>query len=168
MSREAHEAAGRALGAIGVGILTVSDSRTPASDPGGDLASSLARDAGHRVVARALVRDDPPAIQAALRQWIDEQVDLVVTTGGTGLARRDVSPEAVRPLLDRELAGFAAAFAVLSLQAVGPAGLVGRALMGVCRRTLVAVLPGSPDAVRLAMTRLVLPLAPHALHELRR
>lgn len=168
MTDPGHSLDDDAAARAGVGILTVSDTRTAETDRGGDLAAALAAEAGHAVVRRALVPDDERRIAETLRQWIDLGLDLVITTGGTGIMRRDVTPEAVRPLLDRELPGFSAALALLSLEDVGPRALLGRALMGAAGRTLVAVLPGSPPAVRLAMTRLILPLVPHALRELRR
>jgi len=154
-------------------VITVSDTRRPGSDEGGDLMARLLEEAGHRVVARHWVRDEIHAIRGALRESLDRPgVDAVLLTGGTGIAPRDVTPEAVRPLLDRELPGFAEIFRMLSYHEVGPAGMLSRALAGTAAGAggacFVACLPGSPNGVRLAVERLILPEIRHIVDQLRR
>jgi molybdenum cofactor biosynthesis protein B len=154
---------------LGWAILTVSSSRGPAEDRGGDrLAAGLAA-AGHASVRRRLVRDDAEAIAAAMRELLDEDgVDVVVVTGGTGVSPSDVTPDAVAPLLERTLDGFGELFRSLSFAEVGPAALLSRALGGVARGRAVFVLPGSPAAAALGLERLILPVAGHLVGQLRR
>jgi molybdenum cofactor biosynthesis protein B len=147
-------------------IVTVSDSRSPATDTGGDLAERLVRAAGHDLRSRSLVRDETAAIVAALDAATG--VDVVVFTGGTGLAPRDVTPDALLPRLDRVLPGFGELFRMLSFQEVGGAAMASRAEAGVSAGRLVFLLPGSPKAVGLAMERLVLPEASHLVGQMRR
>lgn len=154
-----HELPKRALG---FAILTVSDTRTAATDAGGDLAEKLARAAGHRVGSRAIAKDDVEAIRGAVRDALArDDVDAVVVTGGTGVSSRDVTPEALQPFFAKRLPGFGEAFRRLSFDEVGPAGLLSRADAGVSQGKPIFLLPGSPNGVRLAMERLVLPIAAH-------
>jgi molybdenum cofactor biosynthesis protein B len=163
----AHEAS--APRQLGWGVLTVSSSRTLADDGGGQRLVALLGEAGHRQVRRDLVPDDAAAISAAVAALLeDEAVDVVVTTGGTGVSPSDVTPEAVAPLLERPLDGFGELFRSLSFAEVGAAALLSRAIAGVAGRKAVFVLPGSPAAVELAMRRLVLPVAAHLVGQLRR
>ena len=150
-------------------VLTVSDSRTEASDGGGQLIVRRLEKRGHRVVARGLVRDDPERIDAALRAFLEEhRPDLIVTTGGTGIARRDTTIEVVERLLDKRLDGFGALSRMLSWTQVGSAAMLSRAVGGLAGETVVFALPGSPNAVQLALDRLILPELPHLLWERRR
>ena len=150
-------------------VITVSDTRTPETDTGGDLASRLLEEDGHQVVGRRIVPDEVDAIRGAVCQALDNPaVEAVILTGGTGIAPRDRTPEAVRPLLDRELPGFGELFRMLSYQQVGAAALLSRAFAGAAGRRFVACLPGSPKAVALAMERLILPEIRHILSELSR
>ena len=142
-------------------IVTASDSRSAGTDASGDLLERLAREAGHDVTRRDHVRDDADAIRGAVEAALAGPAQVVLVTGGTGVAPRDVTPEAVRPLLEKELPGFGELFRMLSWQEVGSAALASRAFAGVARGRLVFALPGSPKACRLAMERLVLPEAPH-------
>jgi len=133
-SHEAHrrEAADRAKRrAIRCAVLTVSDTRTPATDQGGDLVQRLLEEAGHAVAARDLVRDEPDMIRRRLEQWLaDAAVDVILTTGGTGIARRDTTIEVVRGLLTTELEGFGELFRMLSYQRIGAAAMLSRAVAG--------------------------------------
>jgi molybdenum cofactor biosynthesis protein B len=152
-----HAAARR----VRFGLLTVSDSRTPATDEGGALLAKLAEEAGHAVVARALVPDEAIEIRRAVEAMLGSDAEILVTTGGTGVARRDVTVDAVAPLFERALPGFGEIFRALSYSSVGSAAMMSRAEAGVARGKAIFLLPGSPDACRLAMERLILPEAAH-------
>jgi molybdopterin adenylyltransferase len=164
-----HAHAARAPRPAGCAVITCSDTRGPGSDPGGDLLVSLLVRGGHTVCRRAWSHDRVAGIRAAVRAALrDDAVDLVVLTGGTGLAPRDVSPEAVRPLIERELPGFGERFRALSVRQVGEAAWLSRALAGVANGRLVVVLPGAPDAIALGVDSLLLPELGHALRLLGR
>ncbi len=140
---------GRAFAPLNIAVLTVSDSRTPADDTSGDTLAERAAAAGHAVVARAIVRDDAAAIAARVRDWIaDPGIDVVLTTGGTGVTGRDVTPEALEPLLDKPIPGFGELFRLLSYQKIGTSTIQSRALAGVAGGTYVFALPGSTGACR--------------------
>lgn len=144
--------------AVSVALLTVSDTRTLETDRSGAAMAEALRHAGHEVVARILVADDLTAIRSQVQQWMaDPAVQVIITTGGTGITRRDVTPEAIEPLITKRLDGFGELFRMLSYQEIGPATLQSRALGAVCGSTPVFVLPGSTNAVELAMTRILLP-----------
>jgi molybdenum cofactor biosynthesis protein B len=154
---------------LGFGVLTVSSSRAVADDRSGDAIEASLRREGHRLVERRLVEDDVPAIRASVEELLDhDEVDVVVVTGGTGLSPRDLTPEAVAPLLDRVVDGFGELFRSLSFQEVGSAAMLSRAVAGVVGGKAVFVLPGSPGAVTLGMERLILPEAGHLLGQARR
>ena len=154
---------------LGWAVLTVSTSRGPAQDASGDRLAALLAAAGHPRVERRLVGDDAVAIAAAVGELLGmEGVDLIVVTGGTGVSPSDVTPEAVAPLLERPLDGFGELFRALSFEQVGPAALLSRALAGVARGRAVFVLPGSPAAAELGLSRLILPVAGHLVGQLRR
>ena len=141
-------------------VITVSDTRTLDDDTGGALLVELLEGAGHPVVGRAVVPDDVDAIQQALDEAImRDDVAAVFLTGGTGIAPRDVTPEAVMPVLDRVIPGFGELFRMLSHEEIGPAALLSRALAGTVRGRLVAAL------IRLAMERLLLPELCHVAGE---
>lgn len=147
-------------------VLTVSDSRTLETDTGGALVAELLADAGHPVTGRAVVRDEPVEIVAAVRESLaDTDVGALVLTGGTGMAPRDVTPDCVEPLLDRVSPGFGELFRMLSYAEIGSAALLSRALAGIAQGKPVFVLPGSRGAVRLALEKLVLPEIGHLASE---
>jgi molybdenum cofactor biosynthesis protein B len=134
---------------VRVAILTISDSRALADDKSGDLLSRSLSEAGHIVADRRLVRDEIPEIQAAVKGWIaDPMVDAVITTGGTGLTGRDITPEAVRPLLEKEMDGFQVVIHMISFQKIGTSTVQSRSLAGVANATYIFCLPGSPGACR--------------------
>jgi len=134
---------------VRIAILTVSDTRDEESDTSGPLLAERARREGHVVAAHAIVRDDIGAIQAQVRDWIaDSSVDVVLATGGTGLTGRDVTPEALRPLFDKEIEGFAVVWHMLSYQSVGLSTLQSRACAGVTRGKFIFALPGSNGACK--------------------
>ncbi|MGE0023546.1 MAG: molybdenum cofactor biosynthesis protein B [Hyphomicrobium sp.] len=132
-----------------IAILTMSDTRTAAEDRSGDALASLATEAGHTVAARALLKDDADAIRAKVAAWIEDAgVDVVITTGGTGFTGRDVTPEAVKPLFEKEIDGFAILFHQLSYASVGTSTIQSRACGGISRGTLIFCLPGSTGACK--------------------
>jgi molybdenum cofactor biosynthesis protein B len=140
-----------------IAVLTVSDTRGPENDSSGDSVAERLVQAGHRIFARHIVRDEIEAIRDQFRLWIaDPAVDVVISTGGTGLAARDVTPEALAPLKTREIPGFGELFRMLSFRAIGSSTLQSRAEAAICDETPVFVLPGSPSAVALAMDEIVL------------
>ena len=141
-----------------VAILTVSDTRTRANDTSGDLIQERLEAAGHKVAARAVLKDDIEALRTQVRAWIaDKNVDAVITTGGTGLTRRDVTVEALTPLLTKHIPGFGELFRWLSFEEIGTATIESRAFAGVAEDTLVFCLPGSTGACRLGLDKIILP-----------
>ena len=134
---------------VNIAVLTVSDTRTSANDTSGDaLAERIAR-AGHRVAARAIERDDADLLEKLLRGWIaDPSIDVVITTGGTGITGRDVTPEALEPLFDKRIDGFSVVFHLVSYQSVGLSTLQSRATAGLIKGVFVFCLPGSNGAVK--------------------
>jgi molybdopterin adenylyltransferase len=149
-------------------VLTCSDSRAQADDVSGRALREGLEAAGHAVVGQTVVRDEPDAIREAVERGLTAGARAVLITGGTGITRRDQTVEAIRPLLDREIPGFGELFRMLSFQEIGSAAWLSRALAGTVRGALVFVLPGSPNAVRLALDRLILPELGHAVRELSR
>lgn len=141
-----------------VAVLTVSDTRTAEDDRSGGVAVELLEDAGHEIAGREIVRDEVDEIRAALSRWIATgAVDVVVTTGGTGVTARDVTPEAMAPLVSKPIPGFGELFRWLSYGDIGAATIQSRAEAAVCSGTLVFLLPGSPRAVTFAMEKILLP-----------
>lgn len=146
----------------------MSDTRTPATDKGGTAASEILERAGHRVVGRAILPDDPRRLAPFARRVLARgDVDALVATGGTGIAPRDRTVEALSPLFEKRLDGFGEVFRMLSYREVGVPGLLSRAAAGTVRGKVVFLLPGSEGAVRLGVRRLVVPLLPHAVGLLR-
>ncbi len=139
----------RAFVPIRIALLTMSDTRSAVDDKSGNLLVELVTAAGHDVAGRALVHDDVGAIRTQVEKWIaDPNVDCVITTGGTGFTGRDVTPEAVRPLFEKDIEGFAIIFHMLSFQKVATSTIQSRACAGVARGTYIFCLPGSPGACR--------------------
>jgi molybdenum cofactor biosynthesis protein B len=158
-----------ALACVPTVVITVSDTRTAETDTGGARVAELLAAAGHAVIAREIVKDEPEAIAAATRRAISRgDARAVVLTGGTGIAPRDVTPDAVEPLLERVVPGFGELFRMLSFEEIGSAALVSRALLGIARGVVVCVLPGSRGAVTLALQRLLLPELGHLAAEARK
>jgi molybdopterin adenylyltransferase len=149
-------------------VLTCSDSRAQSDDVSGRALREGLQAAGHVLVGSAVVKDDAEAIRAAVTGALDAGARAVLVTGGTGITRRDQTVEAVRPLLEREIPGFGELFRMLSFQEIGSAAWLSRATAGTVRGALVFLLPGSPNAVRLALERLILPELGHAVRELSR
>lgn len=143
---------------LNVAVLTVSDTRTHANDTSGDLIQERLAGAGHRVVQREIRRDDRAELRALFQAWIaDAAIDAIIATGGTGLTRRDVTPEAVAGLFTKPIPGFGELFRWLSFAEIGTSTIQSRAEAGVADDTLVFLLPGSTGACRLAMDQIILP-----------
>ena len=134
---------------VRIAVLTVSDTRTKKNDASGDILAGRIGEAGHELADRAIVRDEPAAIRDRVSGWIDDAaVDVVISTGGTGLTGRDVTPEAVRPLFEKEIDGFSVIFHQVSFESVGLSTLQSRACAGLARGTFIFCLPGSNGAVK--------------------
>jgi molybdenum cofactor biosynthesis protein B len=141
---------------LAVALLTVSDTRTLADDTSGAALQARLEAAGHGLVERLIVPDDRYRIRAEVSRWIaDAAVQVVISSGGTGLTGRDGTPEAVAPLLDKTIEGFGELFRVLSFETIGTSSLQSRCLAGVANGTVIFVLPGSLDAVETAWDRLI-------------
>ena len=139
----------RAFVPVRIAVLTISDTRTAADDKSGDTLAERLVDAGHVLAARAIERDDRAAIAAHLRRWCaDPAIDVVLTTGGTGLTGRDVSIEAHRDVYEKEIEAFGTVFATVSIQKIGTSAIQSRATGGVAGGTYLFALPGSPGACR--------------------
>ena len=151
-------------------VVTVSDSRTEATDESGALMQRLLSGAGYQVASYTLLPNDEARVREHVRALLTrDDTDAVLLTGGTGLGSRDRTVEAVRPLLEKELPGFGELFRVISYQdQIGPAAILSRALAGSAHGKLVVSMPGSKAAVELALTRILLPELRHAIRELRR
>jgi molybdenum cofactor biosynthesis protein B len=164
VSQSEHKA--QAPRAVRCFVLTVSDTRTEATDTSGGAIVELLRAEGHVVTGRAIVRDEP----AEVRRIVSEQVaagaaQVIITTGGTGITARDGTYEAIDALLQKRLDGFGELFRMLSFQEIGAAAMLSRASAGTIGRVVVLSLPGSENAVRLAMTRLILPELGHLVQQ---
>ena len=134
---------------VRIAVLTVSDTRGIAEDKSGDTLAEMIAQAGHVVADRAIVKDDVAAIQSKVRTWIaDAAIDVVITTGGTGFTGRDVTPEAIRPLFEKEIEGFSTVFHMISFDKVGTSTIQSRACGGLAQGTYIFCLPGSPGACK--------------------
>jgi molybdopterin adenylyltransferase len=150
-------------------VLTVSDTRTPDTDSSGRAIRDLLVEGGHRVSGHVIVRDEPEQVTAQVLAQLDDPVtQAIITTGGTGITSRDGTFEAVSRLLEKRLDGFGELFRMLSYHDIGTAAMMSRAVAGAVRHRAVFVLPGSENAVRLAMTRLILPELPHVIQQVNR
>ena len=139
-----------------IAVLTVSDTRDESNDKSGDVLIAALRESGHALAERRIVGDDVYRIRAAVSAWIaDPEVDVVLTTGGTGLTGRDGTPEALAPLLDKTIDGFGELFRVLSFDEIGTSSLQSRCVAGVANATYVFCLPGSTNACRTAWEKLI-------------
>lgn len=171
MSESVHRHRESAPDLVRVAVLTISDTRTPETDTGGDTVEELMRDAGHEVVKRGIVRDEPSRIRTELVDVLARpDVDAVVTTGGTGISARDTTYEVVEGMLEKKLDGFGEIFRMLSYEEIGAAAMLSRAVAGVVTTAsgpkFLACLPGSTNAVHLAMEKLLVPEMPHVVFEL--
>lgn len=155
--------------AIRCAVLTVSDTRTIETDKGGQLVKTLLETINTEIQTNhyRIVKDDQVEIQAQLHEWLAEDVDVIITTGGTGIAPRDVTIESVTPLLTKEIEGFGELFRYLSYtEDVGTRALLSRAVGGTIGNKLIFCLPGATGAVKLGMNKLILPELNHLVHEM--
>jgi molybdenum cofactor biosynthesis protein B len=165
MSASEHKA--HAHGSIGCFVLTVSDTRAMDSDTSGRAICALLVAAGHVVTGHTIVRDEPAQVTARVREALaDGSTQVVITTGGTGITSRDGTFEAIDALLDKRLEGFGELFRMLSFSEIGAAAMMSRATAGTSSRKAIFVLPGSEHAVRLGMTRLIIPELGHVVQQL--
>jgi molybdopterin adenylyltransferase len=169
VSESVHKHRDAAPDVVRVAVLTISDTRTPETDTGGDVAEELLRGAGHEVVGRGIVPDEPAQIKAEIVDLlVRPDVDAVITTGGTGISARDTTYEVVERMLDKKLDGFGEIFRMLSYEEIGAAAILSRSVAGAVGAKLVACLPGSRNAVRLAVEKLLAPELSHVIFELKK
>lgn len=163
-STEQHRAEGRI--SVSVAVLTVSDTRSRDDDSSGRLIREHLGFRGHEIVAYEIVPDEEVAIRETLNGWLsDATIQAIIVNGGTGIAGRDVTIPVVKSLIEKEIPGFGEIFRMLSYQEVGAASMLSRATAGVCRDTLIFALPGSANAVRLALEKLIGPELGHTVFE---
>src|SRR3954452_3409008 len=147
---------------VNIAVLTVSDTRTIETDTSGGYIATRLAEVGHRVVARAIVKDGELVIRAQLAQWIAEPgIDVVIATGGTGVTPRDVTPEALAPLITKPIPGFGELFRWLSFEEIGTSTIQSRAEAGLCGQTYVFLLPGSTGGVRTGIEKILIPQLDH-------
>ena len=169
MSESVHRHRESAPEHVRLAVLTISDTRTPATDTGGDTIEELMSGAGHEIVERGIVRDDAARIRTELVNLLARpDVDAIITTGGTGISARDTTYEVVDRMIEKKLDGFGEIFRVLSYEEIGAAAILSRAVAGTVGTKLVACLPGSRNAVRLAVEKLLVPEVSHIVFELRK
>ena len=134
---------------VNIAVLTVSDTRTPDTDTSGDILAQRLTEAGHNLADRKIVKDDIAAIRETVQTWIEhDEIDVVISTGGTGLTGRDTTPEAITPLFEKTIEGFSVIFHQVSFQSVGLSTLQSRAVAGLAKNTFIFALPGSNGAVK--------------------
>ena len=161
----AHEHRSRGPTQVSVALLTVSDTRTPDTDTSGRRMRELFEAAGHVVADQTILPDEPELVREyVVRQLARREVDAVVTSGGTGIAPRDTTYEALAGLIDKRIDGFGELFRMLSFRDVGAAAMLSRATAGVAQGRILACLPGSTGAVELALRELLIPELPHMVH----
>ncbi len=169
MSTAAEEHREQAPVSVCCAVVTISDTRTVATDRGGALLIDLLQAAGHEVTSRAIVPDDAVAIAEQLSAMLEnDEVQAVLLTGGTGISARDQTHETISQLLTKPLPGYGELFRLLSYQEIGAAAMLSRAIGGLAGRTVVLTMPGSTAAVRLAMEKLILPELGHLVFEARK
>ncbi len=166
MSSDEHRQAAAGQGSVPIAIVTVSDTRTPDTDISGQLIRSLAESAGHTVVDYRIVKDEPEQVTQVLDDFTAGAARLVIFNGGTGISQRDRTYDVISRRLEKELPGFGELFRMLSFQEVGAAAMLSRATAGVYRGAIIFSTPGSPNAVQLAMEKLILPEIQHLAWEL--
>lgn len=166
MSAEEHRHKAESQGSVPIAIVTVSDTRTPETDSSGQIIRTLAEAAGHRVVGHRIVKDEPVQVEAALEEFATSEARLIIFNGGTGISQRDRTYDVISRKLEKTLPGFGEIFRMLSYDQVGAAAMLSRATAGVYRNKVIFSTPGSPDAVRLAVEKLILPEIQHLAWEL--
>ena len=153
---------------IGIAVLTISDTRTEANDESGDTLIARLEGVGHTLAARAVIIDDPARIAKQVTDWANKDgIDVIITNGGTGVTGRDVTPEALRPLFDKELSAFGVLFAQLSYEEIDSAAILSRATAGVAKGVILFCMPGSVKACKLACKELIFPELGHLVKHVR-
>jgi molybdenum cofactor biosynthesis protein B len=167
MSHQEHEQRAQAelQQSIRCGVITISDTRTAETDTSGAAIRALLEAAGQTVIRYQLVKDEPDVIMALVRELSEAGCQVILTNGGTGIARRDSTFEAIDALIEKRLPGFGELFRMLSYADIGPAAMLSRATAGMIGGALVFCMPGSTGAVRLAMEQLIIPQLPHLIWE---
>lgn len=169
MSSEEHRRqAAEEKGSIAFAVVTVSDTRTQENDRSGQAIRQMAQEAGHRVVNYRIVQDEPEQVAQALDDFSDGSAQVIVFNGGTGVSRRDRTYDVLARALEKELPGFGEIFRMLSYAEIGPAAMLSRATAGTYRGCAVVSVPGSTNAVKLAMAKLILPEIQHLAWEITR
>jgi molybdenum cofactor biosynthesis protein B len=164
-SYQEHRA--EAPGVVGCAILTVSDTRTMETDSSGALIIEYLTAEGHDIRDYAIVKDEPDQIRSTIDKWAnDPEIDCILSNGGTGIAKRDTTYDVISSLIEKRLDGFGEIFRQLSFQEIGAAAILSRAVAGTYNGTLIIAMPGSTNAVRLAMERIVAPELGHLIYEL--
>lgn len=166
MSAEEHRHKAESQGSVPIAIVTVSDTRTPETDTSGQIIRTLAEAAGHRIVGHRIVKDEPVQVEDALEEFTQTEARLIIFNGGTGISQRDRTYDVISRKLEKTLPGFGELFRMLSYDQVGAAAMLSRATAGVYRNKVIFSTPGSPDAVRLAVEKLILPEIQHLAWEL--
>ncbi len=166
MSANEHRQKATTQGSVPIAIVTVSDSRTPETDTSGQLIRSLAEAAGHQIVDYRIVKDEPDQVAKALADFAAGLARLIIFNGGTGISQRDRTYDVISKALEKPLPGFGEIFRMLSYEQVGAAAMLSRATAGVYQGRVVFSMPGSPNAVQLAMEKLILPEIQHLAWEL--
>lgn len=166
MSAAEHRQKATTQGSVPLAVVTVSDSRTPETDTSGQLIRSLAEAAGHHIVDYRIVKDEPDQVGKALADFSAGLARLIIFNGGTGISQRDRTYDVISKALEKPLPGFGEIFRMLSYEQVGAAAMLSRATAGVYRGRVVFSMPGSPNAVQLAMEKLILPEIQHLAWEL--
>jgi molybdenum cofactor biosynthesis protein B len=168
MAYEAHVEQAKTI-AVRCAVITLSDTRTPETDGSGNRIIELLTDGGNLVPRYQLLPDDPEKLTSALREILGEdEIDAIITNGGTGISRRDQTIDAIEKILERTIPGFGELFRMLSWEQVGSGAMLSRAVGGIAARKLIFALPGSTKAVELAMTKLILPEIKHLVREVRK
>jgi molybdopterin adenylyltransferase len=164
VSQHVHKAGGPS--SVGCFVLTISDTRTDATDTSGRAIADMLAAAGHHVVARAIVKDEATDVVGIVSEQLTRgDVQVVISTGGTGISARDTTYEALTELLEKRLDGFGELFRMLSYEDIGPAAMMSRAFAGLARGKVIVALPGSEGAVRLAMSKLLVPELGHLVQQ---
>lgn len=168
MGAKDHRQQAESKGRIGLAIVTVSDTRTPETDKSGQLIRDLVEGAGHAIVDYRIVKDEPDEVAQALDDFAAGPAQIILFNGGTGISQRDRTYDVISRALEKTLPGFGELFRMLSYEEVGSAAMLSRATAGVYQGTVVVSTPGSPNAVGLAMRKLILPEIQHLAWELTR
>ncbi|MFH1087108.1 MAG: MogA/MoaB family molybdenum cofactor biosynthesis protein [Chloroflexota bacterium] len=164
-----HEHKEKAVKQVNCAVLTISDTRSGQSDESGPFIKERLEAEGHLVPYQRVIPNDAAAIRQEMERLLaDGQVDVIVTSGGTGISRRDITIESISPYLEKRLDGFGELFRHLTYEEIGSGGIMSRAVAGIARGKIVVCLPGSPDAARVALDRLLLPELGHLVWEARK